>query len=75
MVAKYISSSLILFKLPIKRDLLMSGKIDKNKLVEKLANKLLMLRDKLKFNQEEFDKKVGVSRKTLLEVKNGRRAM
>lgn len=53
----------------------MSNVINKEELTEKLSNNLLMFRNKLKLRQVELAEKVGISRKTLLEIENGKRTM
>lgn len=53
----------------------MSGEINKDELTEKLTNNLLMFRNKLKLKQIELAEKIGISRKTLLEIENGKRTM
>lgn len=53
----------------------MSSEINKEELTEKLSNNLLVFRNKLKLKQAELAEKVGISRKTLLEIENGKRTM
>lgn len=53
----------------------MSNEINKDELAERLSNNLLMFRNKLKLKQAELAEKIGISRKTLLEIENGKRTM
>jgi DNA-binding XRE family transcriptional regulator len=53
----------------------MTSSIDKEKLAEKMAEDLMVLRTKLRLKQSELAEKVGVSRQTLLEIEKGKRAM
>lgn len=53
----------------------MSVDINKDDLVAKMSNNLLVLRKKLNLKQSELADKVGISRQTLLEIEKGRRIM
>jgi DNA-binding XRE family transcriptional regulator len=53
----------------------MTSSIDKEKLAEKMAEDLMVLRTKLRLKQSELAEKVGVSRQTLLEIEKGKRTM
>lgn len=53
----------------------MSGEINKDELMAKMAENLMVLRNKLRLKQAELASKVGISRQTLLEIEKGKRCM
>lgn len=53
----------------------MSGDINKDELMDKMAENLMVLRNKLQLKQSELAGKVGISRQTLLEVEKKKRPM
>jgi DNA-binding XRE family transcriptional regulator len=58
-----------------RRQILLSGEINKNELTKKMSDNLLMFRKKLRLKQAELAEKIGISRQTLLEIEKGRRTM
>jgi DNA-binding XRE family transcriptional regulator len=52
-----------------------SGEINKEELMKKMSDNLMVLRNKLRLKQSELAEKVGISRQTLLEIEKGKRAM
>jgi DNA-binding XRE family transcriptional regulator len=53
----------------------MTEKINKNELVCKMTENLKVLRNKLNLTQDELAGKVGISRQTLVNIENKKRAM
>lgn len=53
----------------------MSGDINKDEFIAKMADNLLVLRTKLQLKQSELAGKVGVSRQTLLDIEKKKRPM
>ena len=53
----------------------MSVDINKDELMIKMADNLMVLRNKLQLKQSELAGKVGISRQTLLEIEKKRRSM
>ena len=51
------------------------GQLNKNELIEKMADNLPMLRTKLGFTQEEIAEMIGVSRHTVISMENKKRPM
>jgi len=49
--------------------------INKDELMAKMADNLMVLRNKLQLKQSELAGKVGISRQTLLEIEKKRRSM
>lgn len=53
----------------------MPGDINKDELMGKMADNLMVLRNKLQLKRSELGGKIGVSRQTLLEIETKRRPM